>query len=168
MSTKNQGTWFERDLVRICNAYRGKRTMDLEKVEPPTRVVKRPPTFQPEILRLANPFLDFVGTWTAQGGRAIFLEAKSTAEPRLPLRTSGGLSESQHDALLRWADSGAAVGVLWGHREDVRFVPLIAIAAQLAAGVKHLKWENATPIPAGVGWIRWDFAAVLAQYCPRP
>lgn len=166
MSTKNQGTWFERDLARICAAYRGKRIIDLEKVEPPTRVVKRPPKFQPEILRLANPFLDFVGCWTARGGRAVFLEAKSTDEPKLTLRSSGGLSESQHDALVRWDAAGAAVGLLWGHREDVRFVPLEAIASQLLAGVKHLKWENATPVPQGLGWVRWDFVRALEQYYP--
>lgn len=167
MSKKNQGTWFEGDLVKICRAYRHNGVMELEKVEPPTRVVKRPPTFQPEILRMANPFLDFVGVWTRRQGRAVFLEAKSTAEPKLGLKQSGGLSEAQYDSLVRWNAAGAAVGILWAYAQHVRFVPLLACVAQLEAGVKHVKWENATPVPQGTGWVMWDFEKVLASYYPE-
>jgi penicillin-binding protein-related factor A (putative recombinase) len=173
MSTQNQGTWFERDIGRIADAYREKQLLDISKVDPPTRVIwipaaKRKPG-QPAqtVLQLANPFLDYMGTWTERAGRAVFLEAKSTSEPRLPLMQDSGLKQRQIDSLSRWARGGAAVGVLWGHANAIRFVPLAAVQAQLAAGVKHLKWEHARVVQPGFGWCTWDFLQALRVYHPE-
>lgn len=173
VSTKNQGTWLERDIQRCCDVYREKCLLDLAKVEPPTRVLwtpkarRRPGQPEQTVLQLPNPFLDYVGAWRERGGRAVFLEVKSTSEPRLGIMQSSGIRDAQFFALQRWARAGGAVGVLWAHREELRFLPLEALEVRLKDGVKHVKWEHARAIPRGMGWLTWDFLQVLRLYNPE-
>ncbi len=163
MSIHNQGSGFEDSLARVCEVYKLKGILELEKVEPPVRVVGT--GFKRKVIFMPNPFLDYVGAWRSRGGRALFLEAKSTREPKLPFG-AGGLTDKQIDALERWHSAGAAVGLLWEHLGHVRFVPLMAIQAQRDSSTRHLKWGNATPVPAGMGFLFWDFEPVLARYYP--
>lgn len=164
MSIHNQGSGFEEQILRICEVYRQKGVLELEKVEPPVRVVGT--GIRRKVIFMRNPFLDYVGVWRSRGGRAVFLEAKSTKEPKLPFG-SGGLSDGQIANLIRWHESGAAAGVLWEHFGDMRFVPIPALQAMSEAGVRHIKWGNATPVPPGLGFVFWDFESVLARYYPE-
>src|SRR6187402_1485458 len=86
----NNGKGFEGLISKLAQAYAARWIATLEKVEPPVRVIGFGPARK--VIFLKNPFLDYVGTWTAAGGRAIFIEGKSTAEDRLPLlgRTEDG------------------------------------------------------------------------------
>jgi len=146
----------------ICKQYEAGGVARIKKVDPPVRIMGG----GRKIVHLENPFVDFIGTWRARGGRTICLEAKETREPQLKLVSDGGLTERQYKALKHWRQFGAAVGVLWGYHDELRFVPFEAIQAQLDSGIKHLKWGNATPVRRGPGFIIWDFLATLAEYYP--
>lgn len=162
---KNTGKWLQDEIDAIAKDYQRRGILTLKKVDPPTRVIPGP---RPKVIMLENPFLDFIGTWTERQGRCLVLEAKSTEEPKLTICNSGGLSERQWNALHAWETAGAVTGVLWGYREaEIRFVPMAALRAQWRSEAKHIKWENATPIPRGTGFCTWDFAAVLRQYFPH-
>lgn len=164
MSTQNQGKDLQNTILRIARTYQDRNVCKIHKVDPPVRVVgfgaARKVIFMP------NPFVDFIGSWTERGGRSIALEAKSTAKPTLPILQSGGITEAQYESLWSWRKSGAAVGVLWEYGQEIRFAPLEALRAQLDAGVKHLKWDNATPVPRGTGFCEFDFMQVLRAYFP--
>lgn len=170
MAITNQGKWLELTIKQAALEYQRQGRLSLEKVDPPMRVMGTGP--HRRTVMLPNPFLDFVGTWTEQCGRAIFIEAKSTADPRLPIVDEGvktaGLKFKQIQALKRWRAAGAAVGVLWGYQEQLRFIPMQAIESQQRNGIKHLKWDNATPIPRGYGWVVFDWIRPLADYNPLP
>lgn len=167
MSATHGGKWLEEEITRIANDYDRRRVLSLNKVDPPTRMIMDKRTKRWIPIHLANPFLDFVGAWTEQRGRGIFLEAKSTTEPRLQLG-SGGISDNQWIALQRWRKAGAAVGVLWGYTptHEIRFVPFELIESQLRNDAKHVKWQHASEIPRGLGFCTWNFAAILAEYHP--
>lgn len=164
MSISNQGKQLQ-ETIAACAAYYAHRGIaKIHKVDPPCRIVGA--GFKRKTIYLENPFVDFIGTWAARGGRTIALEAKSTEKPTLPVSQDGGVTAKQLAALQDWRDHGAAVGVLWEYGEDIRFVPLDAIRSQLDAGIKHVKWEHARPVPEGLGFCRFDFLAVLAIYFP--
>lgn len=164
MSTSNQGRALETEIEAIANAYEARNVMRISKVEPPVRLLGT--GIRRKTIFLRNPFLDFVGSWTERGGRAIFLEAKSTTKPQLPLFQDGGITENQWAAILQWRNHGAATGVLWGYDGQIRFVPVPAMISQQQAGVKHIKWDNATPVPKGEGWVTWDFVHALRLFHP--
>lgn len=167
MSTANQGRWLQDEITRICEHYAQRNTARIKKVDPPSRITgtgaKR------RTIYMLNPFVDFIGAWTQRAGRAIAIEAKSTAEPSLPICQDGGITKNQWDLLNEWRRAGAAVGVLWGYRTEIRFVPFEALRAQLNATppVKHVKWEHATPIPQGLGFCSFDFLVTLGEYHPQ-
>lgn len=165
-NARNTGKSFEGLLETVCVHYAAKGIMRLKKVEPPTRIIggghfKR-------IIFLPNPFLDFVGTWTERAGRAVFIEAKSTSEPKLPLGSDGGVTAKQVDALRDWHGAGAAVGVLWEVKGDVFFVGVRKLLAVLEVeGRKHLKPHDCEPVEQGIGCIYFDFRASLASLYPE-
>lgn len=162
-NASNTGKGFEVLLSRIFAAYEDRRIATFSKVEPPTRIIGT--GLARKIIYLRNPFLDFTGTWTAQGGRAIHIEAKSTDGPKLPLvEDSGGLSDKQVANLKRWADAGAACGVLWLHAADVRFLPVEIIRRERRES--HIPWTEAIPCPVGPGFIIYDFLALLTPRTP--
>lgn len=165
MSATEHGKWLQDEITRIADDYERRGIARLKKVDPPLRIIGNPFKGKGRVIPLANPFLDFMGAWTARQGRVIVIEAKSTQEPKLPLG-NGGLDSDQWTLLNRWRGAGGAVGVVWGYKHELRFVPFEAIRSQLGAGVKHLKWEHATPIPRGLGFCTFDFLHTLAEYCP--
>ena len=160
---KNTGTTFEDHVAICCDVYRAQGRADITKVTPPSRCLFIGPGRQKTIL-LENPYLDFVGTWTERGGRAIHLEAKTTQAARLPVGNDAGVNAEQLANLDRWHRAGAAVGVLWEHGSEVRFVSLTAL--QHAREVEErvsVRWEKAYQIPPGEGFLSFDFLAVLSK-----
>lgn len=163
---KNSGTSFEDHVEIVCDYYRAARSADITKVEPPTRTLFIGPG-KTKIIHLENPYLDFVGTWTARGGKAIHLEAKTTDTPRLPVGNKAGVDAQQLASLHRWHNAGAAVGVLWQHMGKVRFVTLTALQHALEVEERaSVAWTKAYPIPAGPDMLSFDFLPILAALYP--
>lgn len=158
-NASNDGRGFQKELEATCGAYQARRTATIRKVDPPTRLVgtgaKR------RVIFLPNPFLDFAGSWTARHGRAIVLEAKSTATHRLPFKRSGGLTEEQLSSMKVWRNASAATALLWRWNDRVAlFLPEDLVGAE-NRGDKSLVFENGRPVPRGSGTVVWDFLAVL-------
>lgn len=163
---KNTGTDFETHVALVCDAYRAQRRADITKVEPPTKTLFIGPG-RTKTIHLENPYLDFVGAWTERGGRAVHIEAKTTQAPRLPVGNDAGVSAEQLTNLKRWHAAGAAVGVLWEHDGQVRFVTITAIEhARTVEDRASVKWANAYPIPPGDGFVSFDFLAILSVLYP--
>lgn len=158
------GQSFERRIEMICDHYRSAGIADIRKVDPPTKTFGQGKNRK--IVHLANPWLDFVGSWRAQGGRMIQLEAKSTEEPTLAIVKPGGktsgITYNQQMNARRWADAGAAVAFLWHWRGDVRLVTPTMVEAQLTQRMS-LRWIDAHPVPPGPGFIFHDFLAMMAS-----
>lgn len=165
MSTGNQGRWLQDLVTTICEDYDRRRLAKIHKVDPPMKIVGT--GYARKTIFMPNPFVDYIGAWEVRAGRAIALEAKSTADPSLALCQSCGVTDKQWLALNGWRRAGAAVGILWGYRDEIRFVPFEAARAQLTTGVKHVKWEHATPVPRGLGMCVFDFLHTLAEYHPQ-
>ena len=157
----NDGRQFEQTLERICAIYAQRGLARFCKVEPPTRTVGT--GFNRKVIYLPNPFLDFSGVLTCMGNRAAFFEAKSTSEPTLPCGDKGGFSQSQRDAMRDWRKSGAAAFLLWEFNGACR----IYFHDMVLAGLEErrsLVWDDGLEIPAGNGWLIYDFMAVVKQY----
>lgn len=164
---KNGGTEFETHVEIVCDAYRAQGLADIEKVAPPVKVFGMDARGMARVALLTNPFLDFVGTWTEQGGRAIHLEAKATSTPRLPVGNKDGVDADQLANLRRWYKAGAAVGVLWQHAETVRFVSLTMIEHALNVDQrKSVPWIDGYILPPGPGLVSFDFLAMLRVLFP--
>lgn len=163
---KPTGTAFEDHVALVCEAYRLTQRAYLEKVEPPTKVV-RAGGFT-KVVQLKNPFLDFMGVWKEHGNRAIHLEAKSTTTPRLPVCRDPGVTAEQLAAMEMWWSNGAAVGVLWEHGPEVRFVTLgMLLEARDNDERVSVPWSRAYPIPKGTSAVvAFDFLAVMAKIYP--
>ena len=164
--TKPTGTAFEDHVALVCEAYRFQQRAYLEKVEAPTKVI-RAGGFS-KVVQLKNPFVDFIGVWREHGNRCIVLEAKSTTEPRLPVCRDPGVSADQLEAMEKWWSNGAAVGVLWEHGPEVRFVTLgMLFAARDSDERVSVPWSKAYPIPKGTSEVvAFDFLAVMAKIYP--
>lgn len=157
---KTTGTAFEARVREVCQTYLAQGRAKLEKVDPPT--VKT--SFR--VIYKDNPFLDFVGSWIERGSRIIHIEAKSNSKRRLPISTQkDGVSTEQIANLIAWENAGAAVGILWEHNGEVRFVTLAQMAAAKAEDDKSVAWEMAYRIPSGPG-VDFDFLAVLHVLYP--
>ena len=160
-TTTNDGRDFEKDLARICGIYRERGVADLEKVEPPVRVLGHGPGRK--VIFMENPFLDFTGALTFMGGRACHFEAKSTTDPVLPCGKDYGFTDTQRRALSRWRRSGAAAFLLWECGGRVRIFFEDMIEAGLAER-KSLVWADGLDVPAGNGFIFYDFVFMLKQF----
>lgn len=141
---KNRGKEFEHRLEKINRLYSMQGVAKIEKVDPPSLVIKG------RMIMKSNPFLDFIGHWT-EVGTTIIMEAKFTETPRLSFLHQGGLSEVQYGNLWAWSDAGAAVGLLWCYadpemKNEVRMVTLPMMAERIQANVKSIKWDEAIPI----------------------
>lgn len=162
MKKSSTGQAFERELAMVCDHYRRAGEADIEKIDPPTKTI----TYggRARTILLANPWLDFSGTWTRQGGRAIHLEVKSTQEPRLAILAEGqsgsGITHRQLQNARRWKLAGAAVAFLWHHEREVRIVTPTMIQLQLATR-RSLRWIDAHPVPKGPGFCLYDFLPSL-------
>ena len=164
---KNNGTAFESHIKLAAEGYAAQGRATLEKADPPTAIRYKGPG-KPFVQQLENPFLDFLGVWTERGGRALFIEAKSTEEHRLPICRDNGLTSKQVAALQRWHDAGAVVGVVWHHRGEWRLVTLSLIEMVRAEGSASLRWADAMTLPRGTGLIQYDFLTALACIYGQP
>ncbi len=129
----NRGREFEKEILEVAKRYEADRSMTLRKVDPPTRFIRG------KIVMMANPFLDFCGSWTERGGRAVFLEAKRTDTDRLKLCCAGGLTEKQLQSLRRWRSAGAVTGIIWRSKSGDFFINMGEVESALAEGVLHIK-----------------------------
>ena len=165
----NTGKDLENRIASIAKIYEAQGKAVLHKCDPPSRTININGRVITTLLK--NPFPDFVGTWTTNGGKAIFIEAKSTQKPRLPIMCkSGGVTVQQVTSLINWHDAGAAVGVVWEHELEWKFVsvPQIQKTLLLKRGTqprKSIRWDEAEPIEkTGANWM--DFLKNLSdQYC---
>jgi penicillin-binding protein-related factor A (putative recombinase) len=167
---RNAGHVFEDDIERVAAQYQFHKHLRVKKVDPPSKVL-RPPGRGPIVIFLDNPFLDFCGTWTERGGRAVFFEAKSTTEPRLAINVqkgASGLKETQVDAMRHWRSAGAVTFLLWQHAGEVRLVCIEEITNTLNMGVKSLKWGacDSYPCPQGTGFVLFDFLQIMRKIWP--
>ena len=168
----NDGLGFEHEMEFTFASYARAGIATAHKVSPPARIVG---SFAArKVIFMTNPFLDFAGVWTRRNGRALFLEAKSTGNGRLPFQRDAGIKVSQWEALKSWHAAGAAVGVIW-HRTDTRetaFVTMPALKIAEKNNVASIRWEGITRVPRGIGGVIHDVIAVLeSEYyptAPRP
>ncbi len=156
----NTGKAFERELEITFAAYETQKLATLRKVDPPTRSIGGGSSPK-RVFHLPNPFLDFVGTWTERGGRALFLEAKSTQDPRLPLGRSGGITEKQVENLLMWARAGAVSCLIWHVAGETRVLGAGNVGWAVEQGKKSLVPADGGLVTRGMGSVLWDVLAVL-------
>jgi len=156
------GQAFEREVGMVCDAYRATGRADIRKVDPPTRTLWK--CGKPVTILLPNPFLDFVGTWTEMGGKAVMIEVKSTEEPRLAVlaekQKGSGISHDQLTNALAWEKAGAAVAFLWRHDRAVRLLTPSMVRAA-TTDRKSVTWTTAHLVPAGLGFCFHDFLTLL-------
>lgn len=165
MSTSNQGKGLQGEIERIAIEYQRKGILWLKKIDPPCRIVGK--GINRKVIFLENPWLDFQGIWTRHNGRAISLEAKMTDEPKLQFG-KGGLTDTQLLSMGTHSAHGAATGVLWMFGGAIRFLAYGTLQAIQRNGARHAKWDQATEIQRGLGFITWDFERILQLFYPRP
>lgn len=167
---RNTGKLFEREIEGVLVQYRAKRFLDLRKTEPATRFIEG------QVLHLRNDWLDYAGSWTERGGRCVVMECKSTTpeqhlegmerEPRLPLG-SGGLTDRQRLAMLRWTDAGACAFLLWRHGTRTLFVPWPVIyTVDRRMDRRHLLWSDGREVKQGMGFVTCDFLEAMRTCWP--
>lgn len=157
----NDGRSFEKDIVRHCQIYAEQGHGYFQKVEPPVRVIGWGPNRK--VIFLENPFLDFCGVLCQHGGRACHFELKSTSEPTLHCGEKNGFHRRQREALSEWRRHHAAAFLLWEYNFQVR----IFFECMIAAGMeerKSLVFDDGLKVPAGNGFLFWDFLAVLPYH----
>ena len=159
-NANNDGKRFEKLLKQVADVYFHKKVLRLEKCDPPVRIIG-----PGKVQFLENPFSDFTGVWEERGGRALMIEAKSTKDGKLPIG-NGKLTDLQIDWLIRWHTVGAAVGVIWESDFRVGFLPIGTIEAIRQSGRRSIKFEEADPVPQGMGHILFDFAVNLRRWYP--
>jgi len=161
-NSTNDGRGFQKEIERTCAAYQNRRTATLRKVDPPTRVIGRTPE-ERRVFFMANPFLDFVGVWTARHGRALFVEAKSTATHRLPFSRSGGITSEQVGSIKTWRLAGAAACVVWKFGGKVVLLTPEHLMEAERLELKSITFDRGLPVVPGEGFILWDFLPVLER-----
>lgn len=155
---RNDGWRFERIVDGILTQYAARGWMRVKKVEQPIRVFKN------RVAHLENPFLDYIGAWTERGGMTICIEVKSTLKTRLPLG-AGGLTARQQEEMHKWALAGAAVILLWECGGAVGMWTMASI--EFEAQRRHnLDFEDRIIVPAGTGFIIYDFRSVMLGLWP--
>lgn len=160
-SITTTGTTFEARIKAVCDCYLASGRAYFEKVDPPT--VKT----QYRTIYKDNPFLDFVGSWIERGGQSIHIEAKSNSKTALPISADkDGVSVEQIESLEKWQAANAAVGILWEHKGEVRFVTLAMMEDAKAENIKSVPWARAYRIPKGAGAVEFDFLAILTVLYP--
>lgn len=135
MSKRNAGHSFESELETAFLHFSGRGELRVKKSDPPIKTFGHGPFKR--VIHLKNPFLDFLGCWPTRGGRAVFIEAKSSMKPVLPF--GGKLTQEQMDALRHWHNAGAVAFVLWECRGEVRMFPWLTIECILINGRRHAK-----------------------------
>lgn len=162
---RNQGTEFEQILETQHAAYAVRGLATLHKTSQPVKVFggRGAPL---RVIHLVNPFLDFVGCWKEQGGRSMHIEAKMTSQPRLPIWNDTGLKPQQIENLQAWHDAGAAVGTLWHHAGQTKFVTLAAIYQAREDGRESIPWAAGHKLHQTDDLIFWDYLPILRVLYP--
>ena len=157
----NDGRDFQNGLKQINTIYERQGLAAFEKIDPPVRIIgwgpNRKVIFQP------NPWLDFSGCLTSLGHRAAHFEAKSTKEPILPMDGERSLKRTQLDAMRRWRAAGAAAWLLWEYDGTVKLWFMSMIEAALTER-QSLRFEDGLQVPAGKGFVFWDWIEVVKKY----
>ena len=163
----NTGKDLENRISQIASIYEKQGKAILRKCDPPSRTMNINGRVITTLLK--NPFPDFVGVWTTNNGKGLFIEAKSTKKPRLPIMCkSGGLTVEQTSALSKWHDLGGAVGVVWEHELHWKFVGIKQIQRTLLMKRgdqprKSIRWDEAEPVPSN-GVIFMDFLKNISDH----
>lgn len=162
---KARGSAFESLVEQHWFAYNEQKVCKVEKVDPPTRICWKGRTAIP--IQLENPFLDYIGTWTERGGRMLMIEAKTTLDPRLPFDVkTGGLKIEQCESMKRWQAAGAAVAILWQHRDEIRLVLPVHIEEAEWQQRRSIKWDEAYQLRRGRGFLIFDWMSKLREIYP--
>ncbi len=167
----SDGRAFQELLKRTFDSYAAQGVAYIHKTDPPVRVIGFGPARK--IIFQKNPFLDFIGTWTARGGRTIVLEAKAISGTRLRLllgkgkdgkpKKGDGITEAQLRNALDWSARGALVAFLWHQDGQTRLVtPEMANAYAVASGEKSIPWLEAHKVPQGNGFALVDVLQAMA------
>ena len=157
----NDGRSFEKSLEMIHGIYERQGRATVSKVEPPVRVLGWGPARK--VIFLENPFCDFTGVLTELGNRPCHFEAKSTSEPILPCQERSKFSRTQREALARWRAAGAATWLLWEMGGKVRIFFHNMILTGLAAR-RSLVWDDGLDVPAGLGYVYYDWLTSVKRY----
>ncbi len=157
----NDGHGFESSLAKVNAIYEQRGLATVCKVEPPVKSFGHGITHR--TIYLPNPFVDFCGSWTERGGRAMHFEAKSTSEPALPCQAKGGFSQSQRDSMARWRTAGAVTFLLWEMHGQTRFWTYDMVQAGLQDRAS-LVWADGHVVGAGKGWLFIDWLATVRQF----
>lgn len=163
----NDGRSFQKELETTAGAYQAKRQCVLRKVDPPVRVIWVPDKLTGKSIQRVifqqNPHLDYVGSYTAKGGRMLAIEAKSTSNHLLRFNADVGFKSSQWAAMKSWHWSGAITFMLWQYAGKVcLWTPDMLISTE-ASGAKSLRHEEGLKVERGMGTIIWDFLATLER-----
>lgn len=158
----NDGRRFQELMDKIHAAYEQRGIARIRKTDPPVRVMGSP--MKARVIFQPNPWLDYAGSWKANSGRAIIIEAKSTVEPTLRILGEGmdgsGIKHTQLVNAEAWRDAGAAVAFLWHYNAEIRiFTPAMVRAALTER--KSLRWMDVHKIPQGEGFIVFDYLRAL-------
>lgn len=143
----NDGRDFQAAILKEAALYESQGILTLRKCDAPVRMIGSGP--MRKIIPMRNPFLDFVGVWTERGGRALFIEAKSTATHRLPINRDAGLTENQCNAMSQWSEAGAAVALIWRCQYGIRVLSWSVIQNEIAIGMKSLCAEDFAQVENG-------------------
>jgi penicillin-binding protein-related factor A (putative recombinase) len=162
---KNDGRAFQKEFEMTAAGYEARGIASFEKVDPPVRIIwpldKKTGKPVQRVIFQTNPFLDYIGVFTARHSLAIFIEVKSTATHRLDFNKDNGFKATQWAAMKRWRHAGAACGLLWQWNFRVcLFTPELMLNCE-RAGAKSLVWEDGLLVPPGEGQVIWDFLPVL-------
>jgi hypothetical protein len=136
----NTGKSYEKLFEMTAAAYERKGLLLLRKVDPPVKFIAGRAIF------LANPYLDYIGSWSERGGRLLCLEVKSTSKPSLTLE------DSQRAAAVRWHEFGAVVAIIWYRFDCCR----IAWPEQIAIR-SPMHWQTLEEVRPGTAGVVFDW-----------
>jgi hypothetical protein len=158
---KNDGRAFQKEIELTAIGYLNRGIAKLEKVDPPVRIIGGGPSRR--VIFLANPWLDWAGTWTEKYGRSLFIESKSTSTHRLAIGKDGGLTASQWAAMRQWRIAGAACAVVWQYGGAVALLLPETIAEAIGRKEASIPFEVGLRVPRGDGKVVWDFLNTLSE-----
>jgi hypothetical protein len=136
-------------LEEIWLRYRSKRLMTVEKIDPPTAVIRKGAAVI--VIHKKSKFLDYMGFWL--NNRGIKMEAKSTLEPRLYFGDRG-LKDSQVAAFRFWGRC-TVTALLWHHKGNLVIVTGRDVLAASDSNQSSLKFSDYEKVPLGEGAEHW-------------
>lgn len=141
----SDGRQWEETILACSHLYEQANFLRVRKVSPASRIVGG--GNDRKVIFMPNDFVDFVGSFTQRGGRAVFVEAKQTHEDRLPLGRGGGVTDKQVRTMRDWTLANAMTAVLWRSPSGVWIAPYREIAMRITEGRKALLPEHCRAVP---------------------